>query len=131
MSNHNPLFFYLKIRHDKLIEGAPSDPLVRSNVDSRRDGDLAGQEDHQSSPFLTIIKAMAARSRSPSLDTVFAPDFPRSRIMGSDDQKVSPAIWMFKIRAVTVATGPVFAHQDKNGGKNGRSDNQRHSKRYR
>jgi hypothetical protein len=82
------------------------------------------------SPFLTIIKAMAARSRSPSLDTVFAPDFPRSRIMGSDDQKVSPAIWMFKIRAVTVATGPVFAHQDKNGGKNGRSDNQRHSKRY-
>ena len=48
MSNHNPLFFCLKIRHNKLIEGAPSDPLVRFNVDSRRDGDLAGQEDHRS-----------------------------------------------------------------------------------
>ena len=46
MSNHNPLFFYLKIRHDRSIKGAPSDPLVRFNVASRRDGDLAGQEDH-------------------------------------------------------------------------------------
>ena len=27
------------------------------------------------SPFLTIITAMAARRRSPSLDTVFAPDY--------------------------------------------------------
>ena len=50
MSNHNPLFFYLKIRHDRSIEGSPLDPLVRFNVDSRRDGDLAGQEDHQFFP---------------------------------------------------------------------------------